>query len=58
MAYEVEMHPLSRMSPYISVMSVITVMVARQRLTYAVYSMTVTVTMTDGPRTRQQLSVM
>ena len=40
MAYEVEMHPLSRMSPYISVMSVITVMVARQRLTYAVYSMT------------------
>jgi hypothetical protein len=32
MAYEVEMHPLSRMSPYISVMSVITVMTARKWL--------------------------
>jgi len=29
-AQEVEMHPLSRISPYISVMSVITVMVARK----------------------------
>jgi hypothetical protein len=33
MAYEVAAHPLSRISPYISVMSVITVMRARIQLT-------------------------
>jgi hypothetical protein len=40
------MHPLSRISPYISVMSVITVMVERKPLIYAVSSMTMNMTMT------------
>jgi hypothetical protein len=39
------MHPLSRISPYISVMSVITVMVARKQLIYAVLLVTLTMTM-------------
>jgi hypothetical protein len=44
-AYEVEVHPLSRISPYMSVMSVITLMVARKPLIYAVSSMTMSMTM-------------
>jgi hypothetical protein len=39
-------HPLSRISPYISVMSVITVMVARKPLTNRVFLVTLTMTMT------------
>ncbi len=46
MAYEVEMHPLSRMSPYISVMSVITVTPASKPLRQGVSSVTLTMTMT------------
>jgi hypothetical protein len=40
------MHPLSRMSPNISVMSVITVTVARKWLAYRVFYVTLTRTMT------------
>jgi hypothetical protein len=40
------MHPLSRISPQMSVMAVITVMVARKPLIYAVSSMTMNMTMT------------
>jgi hypothetical protein len=46
MAYEVEGRPLSRISPYIIVMSVMTIMVARKPLIYAVSSMTMNMTMT------------
>jgi hypothetical protein len=46
MAYEVAAPPLSRMSPYISVMSVITVTVARKPLSYRVFLVTLTMTMT------------
>jgi hypothetical protein len=46
MAYEAEERPLVRISPYISVMSVITVTVARKPLRSGVSSVTLTMTMT------------
>jgi hypothetical protein len=46
MAYEVEVRPLSRISPQMTVTGVITVTPARKPLTYAVSSMTINMTMT------------